>query len=384
MPVTLNPNPSNYERQSCTRGLCAKPTAECIERSSRELTIGLINNMPDAALEATERQFLSLLDSASESFSIRLALYSLPGVPRNEAGARHVSNFYSSVENLWDKQLDGLIVTGREPLTSNLADEPYWESFTKVVDWAQNNTYSTVWSCLAAHAAILYMDAIDRVRNGHKYCGAFDCDRLLEHSLIAGTPARFKLPHSRWNGVPENELTMHGYLVLTRTAEAGVDTFVKECKSLFVFFQGHPEYEPNALQLEYRRDVGRYLRGETDAYPLMPRNYFDRETEMALMAVESGARQQAREELLADVSGILEKVSIENTWRATATCIYRNWLQHIAMQKKLRLQNSMATTEAGGADHSEPVLITAKDLSRRGVQATNLSQALPPQLRAAR
>ncbi len=96
--------------------------------------------MSDGALEATERQFVSLLDSASEGISIRLSLYSLPGVPRNESGAHRVSNFYSSVENLWDTRLDGLIVTGREPLTSNLADEPYWESFAKVVEWAQDNT----------------------------------------------------------------------------------------------------------------------------------------------------------------------------------------------------------------------------------------------------
>ena len=40
------------------------------ERSGRFVKIGLINNMPDEALEATERQFISLLDLASEGMPI--------------------------------------------------------------------------------------------------------------------------------------------------------------------------------------------------------------------------------------------------------------------------------------------------------------------------
>ena len=49
------------------------------------ITIGLVNNMPDEALKATERQFISLLDSASQGMQIRLSLYTLPGVPREGA-----------------------------------------------------------------------------------------------------------------------------------------------------------------------------------------------------------------------------------------------------------------------------------------------------------
>lgn len=383
MPVTLNSNSSNHEGQ-CKSGLCAKPTAACLERSSRNLTIGLINNMPDSALEATERQFLSLLDSASEKFSVHLSLYSLPGVPRNGMGANRINNFYSSVENLWNKQLDGLIVTGREPLTSNLADEPYWESFTRVVEWARENTHSTVWSCLAAHAAVLYMDDIQRIKNGHKYCGIFDCAPVHDHPLMAGTPSRLKFPHSRWNGLPEDRLKACGYHVLTRTAGAGVDTFVKECKSLFVFFQGHPEYEPNTLLLEYRRDVGRYLRGESDSYPLMPRGYFDRDTEAALTSLQQEAGARPTEGLMARISAILEAAEVENLWRTSATSIYRNWLEYLAAQKKLQLQPSMSPAEARGTERLAPMLVAASELSRPGVQATTLGQSQPRLLRIAR
>jgi homoserine O-succinyltransferase/O-acetyltransferase len=384
MPVTFNTNPSSYKGQSCTKVLCAKPSAQCVERASKHLTIGLINNMPDAALEATERQFLALLDSASEGLSVRLQLYALPGVPRNDAGARHVSTLYSSVENLWDTQLDGLIVTGREPLTRNLADEPYWESFTKLVEWAQDNTYSAVWSCLAAHAAVQYMDGVGRVRNSHKYCGIFDCALLYDHPLMANMPFRFKLPHSRWNGLPEDQLRARGYRILSRAEDAGADTFIKQFKSLFVFFQGHPEYEPNTLLLEYRRDVGRYLRGETENYPLMPRGYFSEDTKMVLTTLQKESALRAREELLAEVSGVLEQVGIEKSWEQTAEGIYRNWLQYIYAQKKRQLRSSLTAAEEHEAARLGPLLIAANQVARPGVQATSLDQERPRLIRAAR
>lgn len=359
MTVSLNSNLVDFGQPTSENGRSAKTPADCIEVSGKAITIGLINNMPDAALEPTERQFLSLLDSASSGISVRLLLYSLPGVVRNQSGARHIREFYSSVENLWGMQLDGLIVTGREPLALNLADEPYWESFTRVVDWARDNTCSTVWSCLAAHAAVLYMDGIGRVKNGHKHCGVFDCARVSDHPLTAATPSGIKLPHSRWNGVPEDELTACGYRVLTRAENVGVDTFIRQQKSLFVFFQGHPEYESDTLRLEYRRDLGRYLRGETYTYPLIPQGYFDSETVIALTALQRQSRYRGPQGVLTEVSKILEEANIENTWRATAACIYRNWLLHICAQKALRSQGRKVATDGYRMDGPIPALVAS-------------------------
>jgi homoserine O-succinyltransferase len=309
------------------------------------LTIGLINNMPDSALEATERQFISLLELASEGFSIRVHLYSLPGVSRSGASAGRVSEFYTSAANLPGSQLDGLIVTGREPLTPNLADEPYWESFTGVLEWARNNTYSTVWSCLAAHAAVLYQDGIKRIKNGHKHFGVFDCERVSRHPLTEGIPSCFKVPHSRWNGLPEAELAARGYSVLSRAADAGVDTFVQQHKSLFVFFQGHPEYEPNTPLLEYRRDIGRYVRGEVGTYPTMPHGYFDADSLARLTGLQQDSAAGPQEGLLEAVLGVLEKVDLQHTWRSTAIRLYRNWLEYLGARKLAELQAARATEE---------------------------------------
>jgi homoserine O-succinyltransferase len=363
MPVHLSSIHPTHDRPSATKWLCDQPSAEFREQSRRCITIGLINNMPDGALEATERQFLSLLNSVSEGISIHLSLYSLPGIPRNEFGSRHIQNYYTSVENLGDTHLDGLIVTGREPLTPNLADEPYWESFTRVLEWARNNTYSSVWSCLAAHAALLHMDGISRIKSDDKHCGVFECEQLSDHPLTAGTPPHFALPHSRWNGIPENALTNHGYRVLTRSKDVGVDTFVKQLKSLFVFFQGHPEYESNTLLLEYRRDIARYLRRETAKYPLMPQNYFDHDTKAVLTAFQEEAIARPHEELLAKVSAVLGAIEIENSWHTTAECIYKNWLDYICAQKELQLEHNNFAMEAHRGDSLAPILTTIGDTS---------------------
>jgi homoserine O-succinyltransferase len=303
--------------------------------------------MPDAAFKATERQFVSLLDAASESIEVRLSLYTLPSIPRTESIVRRAASHYSSVESLWNAgrdDLDGLIVTGKDPVAADLRDEPCWEMMTQVIEWARENTHSTVWSCLAAHAAVLHMDGIRRRRSEDKQFGVFACARMTEHPLLAGAPLRFNIPHSRWNGVGAEDLEANGYHVLARTAHAGadtgVDTFVKDGKSLFVFFQGHPEYESDTLLREYRRDVERYLGHEASAHPGIPRGYFDHATEHALAALREKAMSEPDGELRAHLVVALKASAIENTWHRTATRIYRNWLEQILARKSVsELQN---------------------------------------------
>jgi homoserine O-succinyltransferase len=334
MPVFVDTSRAGNDRAKSALGPRRKSPLRFPGRSGEGLTIGLINNMPDAAFRATERQFVSLLDAASDEIPVRLLLYTLPGVPREGACLHHAESSYSSVEAMWDAGLDGLIVTGREPLTADLRDEPYWNSFTQVLEWACENTHSTVWSCLAAHAAILRMDGIGRCRSDEKHFGALPCERVFDHPLMAGAPMQFPVPHSRWNGIAEAELSARGYTVLSRTSEGEVDAFVKQGGSLFVFFQGHPEYEADTLLREYRRDAGRYLRGEADSYPLVPSCYFDHHTADALAALREEAIVSRSEELLVHVEALLEKPEIENTWRLTAALMYRNWLEYIRNSKR--------------------------------------------------
>jgi homoserine O-succinyltransferase len=318
MPVYVDHSPSGKP-----------PAADCIE-------IGVINNMPDGALQSTERQFVKLLESAADDVEIRLTFYGLPDVPRSSVG-RHLSRFYSSIESLWDRHLDGLIVTGAEPRTPSLTNESYWASLTKLIDWAEHNTQSTIFSCLAAHAAVLHLDGIGRRRLNDKRFGLFDCARVSDHPLLAGIPSRLTMPHSRWNDLPESELTARGYRILTRSEDAGVDAFVKQRKSLFVFFQGHPEYEANTLLLEYRRDIGRYLKRERETYPAMPNGYFHPDTTDTLSELRGKAISAPHEQLLAEFPCALLERTLSTPWQPTATLFYRNWLMHLSTVKERQL-----------------------------------------------
>ena len=59
-----------------------------------------------------------------------------------------------------------------------------------------------------------------------KLCGVFAAEVAQRHELTDGLAAPLT-PHSRYNGLDERELTDNGYLVLTRSARAGVRRFVK-------------------------------------------------------------------------------------------------------------------------------------------------------------
>src|SRR6185436_1684888 len=104
---------------------------------------------------------------------------------------------YSNVDDLWDRRHDGLIVTGTEPQADDLTDEPYWGSLTRLLEWAERSTYSTILSCLAAHAGILHIDGIARRPLGDKQFGVFACVRVCDHPLTAAAPHTLQMPHSR-------------------------------------------------------------------------------------------------------------------------------------------------------------------------------------------
>ena len=296
-------------------------------RRGAELVIGLINNMPDPALKATERQFMKLLQAAAGARRIRFHCFSLPSVRRSPEAKWHVEAEYSDLSELRRQRFDGLIVTGAEPVAPELDQEPYWRELTELIDWAKINTRSTIWSCLAAHAAVLHLDRIGRRRLPAKCHGIFDCEVVTSDALTRAASAPLKVSHSRLNEIAEGDLAQAGYQVLTRSAQAGVDVFVRQYASRFVFFQGHPEYDALSLQREYLRDIGRYLAREREDYPRLPVSYFDAVTEDKLARFEKRARQGRHPALTNDLPALNLRADI-GAGTAAAT-LFRNWLQYL-------------------------------------------------------
>ena len=140
-----------------------------------DITIGLVNIMPPAAMHKTERQFSNLLNLAGQRHKIRLKFFAvLDRCPENVATSQIVHG-YEDISKLWDSELNGLIVTGTEPKTASMADEEIWPVLAKLVDWASENTISSIWSCFAAHAAVFRLNGIQREPFAEKLSGIFEC-----------------------------------------------------------------------------------------------------------------------------------------------------------------------------------------------------------------
>ena len=301
-----------------------------------ELKIAVVNNMPDAALRTTERQWRELTALAGgDDYDVDLRFYSLKEVPRAYTGRMHVADNYAEIEELW-RGVDGLIVTGTEPIAPNLPDEPYWPALSHLIDWAKDNTTSTIFSCLGAHAAVKHLSDIDRRPVGEKLSGIFDCARTGEHPLLDGTPASWRVPHSRHNELPEGKLAAAGYRILSHSDDAGADLFVRDYGSLFVFLQGHIEYDGGALLREYRRDIKRFISGESKKYPAMPRNYFDPEVAEVLAEFRAQAMEDQGIDLIENFPADAAK-SRDFPWRDPAIRIIANWLCFIADHKAARV-----------------------------------------------
>jgi homoserine O-succinyltransferase len=296
------------------------------------VVIAFVNNMPDAALRSCDRQFRSLLQTAQAEFDVDFRGFYCSQIPRSELAVRTFLHAYRDVSDLWESGVDGLIVTGAEPKADQLRDEPCWDLISRLVGWAEERSIPAIWSCLAAHAAVLRLSGISRKPLGKKMSGLYECRKAADHPLSSGGPEAWLVPHSRFNDLPRTELVEKGFLPLTILDE-GVDSFIREGKSLFVFLQGHPEYDADSLLLEYVRDVKRFLDGVREDYPDAPAGYFDPATEDELENVRADALSSRDRGALNRITEILNREQLHNKWRPASSVLFRNWLRHVARQR---------------------------------------------------
>ena len=89
------------------------------------------------------------------------------------------------------------------------------------------------------------------------------------------------------------------------------------------------------MLLEYRRDIKRFLRGERETYPTMPRGYFDADAADRLMGLQERSQTDRRDELIEDFPAAVGSANMTNTWRPAAASVYRSWLRYLLAQKDL-------------------------------------------------
>lgn len=306
---------------------------EAGESGRQRLSVGLLNLMPDAALRATDRQFMRLVSAGADVLDIAMRVFTVAGEYRDEEARLHIKRHYRSFPQIAAAGLDALIVTGANPAQAELGQEVFWDGLEEVLDWAQEETLSILCSCLATHAVLEKYRGMKRTRLPQKRWGVYSHRKLDDHPLLNGLHGMVEAPHSHWYDVTRDEMESVGLTVLLESDEAGVHMAVDDEDS-YVFFQGHPEYDVVSLLKEYRRELGRFWRGEREDYPPVPEHYFD---EAAIAKLE-------------EYRPILETASTTGTWppqlvedellprdrhiwNDQGKVIYRNWLHRVASQK---------------------------------------------------
>jgi homoserine O-succinyltransferase len=309
-------------------GLTVLPAGRAAHQDIRELHVGLLNMMPDAALEATERQFFRLVGGANPIAQFYVHPFTLRQLPRGDKAAAHIARYYESFDEIRAQGLDALIITGANVSGEDLSKEPFWQPLSEVIDWAWDNVTTTLLSCLSTHAVLHFRYKQRRVMQPAKRWGVFS-HRVLDqrHPLVADVNTRFDVPHSRWNDVSRAQFEAAGLRVLVESEEVGVHLATSHDGLRMVFCQGHPEYDTVSLLKEYKRDALLCAQGRLAAFPPFPAHYVPRHEQAILL--------EWRDQLLAashagrplpEFPEQLVLAHLDNTWHDTAKAVIANWL----------------------------------------------------------
>lgn len=294
----------------------------------RELHIGLLNIMPDAALEATERQFFRLVGACNQIAQFHVHPFTIDGLERGHEAKDHIAQYYESFDKIKRDGLDALIISGANVTHDHLSEEDFWQPLTEVFDWAKQNVTSILCSCLATHALIEYCYGIERTPQPQKKWGVFS-HKVLErtHPLVAEINTRFDVPHSRFNEIYQHDMEQKGLIVLAASQQAGVHLAASSDGIRVVFFQGHPEYDDLSLLKEYKREIQRFYNGDKSNYPPYPEHYFNDQVQHILMAYEQHVKEAKQNKLpINDFPEQSILIHLDNTWRDTAKAVFNNWL----------------------------------------------------------
>ena len=267
-----------------------------ITQDIRPLQIAILNLMP--IKHDTEIQLMRALSNTPLQVDITFVCMETH-VSKNTP-ASHLNKFYSKFSEIKDRHYDGLIITGAPVEQIEFEEVNYWDELKELMDWSDTNVFSTMHICWGAQAGLYYRYGINKSRLDKKAFGIFE-HKVIHRKvpLMRGFDDVFLAPHSRHTVVSRDEIeACKDLTILAESDEAGVFVAVgKEGKHIFVL--GHPEYDRETLDIEYKRDRDKGL--DID----IPYNYYPDDNP--------------------DNPPLL-------TWRAHSNALYTNWLNYYVYQ----------------------------------------------------
>jgi len=267
-----------------------------LHQDIRPLKLLILNLMPTKIV--TETQLLRKL--ANTPLQIEVELLRTISHEAKNVDEDHLSSFYRTFDEVKHCHYDGMIITGAPVEKLEFKDVDYWPELCRIMEWSKTNVHCTFHICWGAQAGLYYHYGIDKYDLPKKLSGVYKHTALKKQiPFFRGFDDEFYIPHSRYTGVKEEDILANPELELLSVSDkAGVFAVKSENNRQF-FIMGHPEYDPDTLQLEYERDVNKGIN------PDIPENYFIHDDPS---------------------KGPLVK------WRAHAQLLYSNWLNYYVYQ----------------------------------------------------
>ena len=263
----------------------------------RPLEIVILNLMPLKI--TTETDLLRLLSNTPLQLDITF-MKLVSHTPKNTP-IEHMRMFYIPFERMRDKRFDGMIITGAPVEQMEYEDVSYWDEISEIFTWAKTHVTSTLYICWAAQAGLYHHYGVPKHNLDRKMFGIFKHHITTETFLpiFRGFDDMFRMPHSRHTEVRREDIVKHKELsIIAESYESGVGiVMAREGREFFI--TGHMEYNPDTLDKEYKRDMGK--RDDVD----MPQNYYRNDNP------DDGPQVR---------------------WRAHANLLFQNWINYYVYQ----------------------------------------------------
>ena len=236
-----------------------------IHQDIRPLRVLILNLMPKKI--ETETQFLRKLSNTPLQVIVDLLRID-DHVSKNTPKA-HLDTFYQSFDEVKDNFYDGMIITGAPLGKVPFAEVKYWDSLVEIMKWTNEHVTCTMFNCWAVQAALNVFYDLPKQTRAQKLSGVYRHRKAQSTDpLIRGFDDFFLAPHSRYANFETKFIEDNTDLeILADSDETGVYLAVSQDRRQ-VFVTGHPEYDAQTLDNEYRRDINAGLN------PQMPVNYY--------------------------------------------------------------------------------------------------------------
>jgi homoserine O-succinyltransferase/O-acetyltransferase len=217
--------------------------------------IGVLNLMPNKL--QTEIQYLNLF-SPCEALIDLVWIKQTSRVSKNVDEA-HLNAYYQNYADASQQGLDALIITGAPIEHLDFEDVAYWKEIIEIFEDNAQKRRPTLFICWAAQAALYYFYKVQKIALKQKLFGVFEHKKTHDDWILSDVKTSVYAPHSRYTTNCREAIREVSHLkILLDSEEAGV-FMVRDTDKPYLYLTGHIEYDTQALDREYKRDLNKGL-----------------------------------------------------------------------------------------------------------------------------